>query len=305
MAIPDYQTFMLPLLKRLSDGREWVMKEVTAVLAEEFRLTDAERQERLPSGQSTKVQSRVGWAKTNLKSAGLVEQPSRGRVRITPLGIKLLGTSPLKIDNGMLAQFPQFREFWGGDSSVPDSSATVESETTGEAPEETMASAMTTLNKALQEELLAKLKSCSPAFFERAVVKLLVAMGYGGITGDGLVTGQSGDGGLDGIIREDKLGLDIVGVQAKRWEGTVSRPTVQQFVGALDMVKAKKGVILTTSGFSREARDFVALIEAKKVVLIDGPRLAELMIQHGVGVTTVQTYEVKQLSGDFFEEDEG
>lgn len=307
MAIPDFQTVMLPLLKTLEDGEERSIKDVTNLLAARYELTEEERFARLPSGQQSIISNRVAWAKTHLKAAGLVESPKRGRVRITELGRTVITQNPPIVNLKYLQQYPAYLEFRERSSEKEETSGEsqdTEPVETG-TPLELLDASYKTLRQAVKEELLTRLKECSPAFFERAVLKLLLAMGYGGVAGSGEVTGQSGDGGIDGIIKEDKLGLDVVCIQAKRWDNNpVGRPKVQEFVGSMDFVRAKKGVIITTSTFTKDARNFVERIEAKKVVLIDGETLSDLMINHNVGVTTTGTYELKEVSNDFFNEDE-
>ncbi len=212
---------------------------------------------------------------------------------------------PATINCKFLKQFPSYLKFI---AQPPDQGTDAKDETVIESartPLELMDASFNTLRKATAEELLARLQTCSPSFFEQVVVRLLRAMGYGGVTGDASVTGKSGDGGIDGIIKEDKLGLDVVCIQAKRWDGSVGRPVIQGFVGSMDYIRATKGVILTTSQFTKDALDFVERIEGKKVVLIDGPQLASLMIEHNVGVNPTKLYELKEVSNDFFDEDEG
>lgn len=307
MPIPDFQSIMLPFLIELRDGKERAVREVTAVLADQFKLTDAERQELLPSGEQTVFSNRVAWTKSHLKSAGLIDNPSRGKVRIAEAGLTVLAQKPELINCRFLKQFPSYLRFIG---QSPEETATGEGvsevvvvEST-QTPQELIDTSFQALRKATAEDLLDRLKKCSPGFFEIVVVRLLQALGYGA-TGEALVTGKSGDGGVDGIIKEDKLGLDVVCVQAKRWEGTVGRPVIQAFVGSMDFVRAKKGVVITTSSFTRDAVDYVERIEGKKVVLINGAMLAGLMIEYAVGVTVTKRYELKEVSNDFFEEDEG
>jgi restriction system protein len=311
MAIPDFQTIMLPFLQTLTDGQTWAMKDLTERLTFHFNLTEAERHELLPSGQQSIFSNRVAWAKSHLKNAVLIANPIRGKVTIAEAGRQVLQQNPFAINCKLLKQFPSYLKFIGAmpsteSSSLPTSGG-YESLIEGtKTPLELIESSFQTLRKETEEELLAKLKACSPAFFERVVVQLLRAMGYGGVTGEGSVTGQSGDGGIDGIIKEDKLGLDVVCIQAKRYADlTVGRPTVQQFVGSMDFVQANKGVILTTSQFSAEAHEFVSKIVGKKVVLIDGQKVAGLMLDHNVGITRSKIYELKEVSNDFFDEDEG
>ena len=306
MPIPDFQSVMLPLLQVLSDGQEWRMRDVTENLTKRFHLTPEEQEEMLPSGQQTLFNNRVGWAKTHLKGAGLILNPHRGKVRLSDEGRRVLGTTPEQINCRFLRQYPSYLELVGRSRSGDDQQDLTEtSRESSHTPLELMDVSFDALRRATADELLVKLRECSPGFFEKVVVRLLQAMGYGGVAGEALVTGRSGDAGIDGIIKEDKLGLDVVCIQAKRWEGTVGRPVIQGFVGSMDFVRARKGVILTTSQFSRDATEFVDRIEGKKVVLIDGTQLADLMIDHNVGVLPTKSYELKEVSNDFFDEDEG
>jgi restriction system protein len=307
MPIPDFQSVMRPLLEVLSDCKEWRMRDVTDALATRFQLTPHEREEMLPSGQQTLFNNRVGWAKTHLKGAGLILNPNRGKVTLSDEGRRVLASHPEAINCRFLRQYPSYLELVGRSRSEDDGEAedSVDGTESDQTPLELMDESFHALRRATADELLVKLRECSPGFFEKIVVKLLQAMGYGGVTGEALVTGRSGDAGIDGIIKEDKLGLDVVCIQAKRWEGTVGRPVIQGFVGSMDFVRARKGVILTTSTFTRDANEFVERIEGKKVVLIDGPQLADLMIDHNVGVLPTKSFELKEVSNDFFDEDEG
>jgi len=293
---------MLPVLELTADGQDHRLRDLTKAVADHFALTDLEREEMLPSGQQTMISNRVAWAKTYLKKAGLLANPLRGMVRITEEGKKVLSQKPAKIDNEFLRRYGSFSEFYNRNAIeetadvLPDKTAT---------PEESLESSYSILHDALSDELLDKVKSCSPSFFEQLVVDLLVAMGYGGSLADaGQAIGRSGDGGIDGIIKEDKLGLDVVCIQAKRWERNVGRPEVQAFAGSMEGIRAKKGVLITTASFSNEAKDYVSNIE-RKIVLIDGARLTELMIEHDIGVTTARSYVIKKLDFDYFEGEEG
>jgi restriction system protein len=303
MPIPNYQEFMLPLLEAVADGRTHRMRDLTERLADRFQLTEAERQQLLPSGQTTYVASRVGWARTYLKKAGLVEGPGRGLLCINDEGRKALASRPSKIDNTFLEQYAGYNEFVARPKDDLDSK---DGEVTStKTPDEILEDSFRDLRIALADEILAQVKSCSPAFFERLVVELLVAMGYGGSLADaGQAVGRTGDGGIDGIIKEDKLGLDVVCVQAKRWKDTVGSSVVREFAGSMEGIRARKGVLITTSSFSRDAWDFVGRVE-RKIVLVDGKRLAELMIDYNVGVTTARTYAVKKVDSDYFVEEEG
>jgi restriction system protein len=306
MPIPDFQNIMLPSLECLRDRKERSMRDVTELLAERFKLTEEERAEHIPSGEQKLFYNRVAWTKTHLKAAALLENRTRGIVRISDLGLRVLDQKPAIINVKFLKQYPSYLAFIGKSESgdTPEAVNVATSEEERRTPLELIDSAFVTLKQATADDLLTKLRTCSPPFFESVVVKLLMAMGYGGIAGEGTVTGKSGDGGIDGVIKQDKLGLEVVCIQAKRWEGPVGRPVIQGFVGSMDYIRAKKGVIMTTSNFTKEAEDFVNRIEGKKVVLIDGERLAELMIEHNLGVTRTKTYELKEVSNDFFDEDE-
>lgn len=306
MAVPDFQSVMFPFLEALEDGQESTMRDLTKLLADRFNLTEAERQELLPSGQQSVFSNRVAWAKSHLKNAGLIDNPVRGRVRIAEAGRKVLAQKPVTVNCRLLKQYPSYLKFIGqlpdeNGREAPEEEAILEGKQT---PLELLDSSFNTLQNATADDLLVRLKSCSPGFFEQVVVRLLRAMGYGGVDGEGSVTGKSGDAGVDGIIKEDKLGLDVVCIQAKRWDGSVGRPIVQGFVGSMDYYRARKGVILTTSQFTRDAADYVDRIEGKKVVLIDGRMLARLMIEHNIGVKLNKVYELKEVSNDFFDEDE-
>lgn len=301
MTIPDYQTVMLPLLRFLSDKQERPMAQVVEAMAAEFKLSPDDRQRLLPSGASTFIGSRVGWARTYLKKAGLVELPRRGTVRITEPGAEVLKSAPQRIDVKFLERFPEFVEFR---TLRHENEAEPTAASTDQTPEEALEDAYQRLRASLESELLQRVKTASPEFFERLVVQLLVKMGYGGSFRDaGQAVGRSGDGGIDGTIKEDQLGLDVIYIQAKRWESAVGRPDIQKFAGALQGNRARKGVFITTSSFSGDAIDFVERIDAK-IVLIDGPRLVRLMVDHSVGVSVVSSYDVKKIDSDYFTEEQ-
>ena len=307
MAIPDYQSLMLPLLKLAADGREHRFRDAIEQLAAEFRVGDNERGELLPSGAQPVLDNRVGWARTYLKQAGLLRSPKRGIFEITDAGKTLLAENPARIDVALLDRYESFRAFRSRrreaieGRSQPDAPQVEAEPVTDQTPEEALATAYQKLRRNLESELLDQVKSASPAFFERLVIDLLVAMGYGGSRQDaGRAIGRSGDEGIDGIIKEDKLGLDTIFVQAKRWGSTVGRPEIQKFAGALQGQRANKGVFITTSEFSREAHEYANVINSK-IILIDGPRLAQLMVDHNVGVAPVGNYELKRIDSDYFE----
>ena len=304
MAIPDYQTLMLPVLKLASDEKEHKFSQAVEELADEFNLSTEERNELLPSGSQAVFNNRVGWARSYLKQAGLLASPKRGFFTITPKGTELLATNPEKIDISVLEQYPEFIEFKNRKKDKSETEAQVETSSESEStltPEDALASAYKQLRSALESEVLGSVKESSPSFFERLVVDLLVKMGYGGNRQDaGKALGKSGDGGIDGIINEDRLGLDVIYLQAKRWEGSVGRPEIQKFAGALQGQRARKGVFITTSSFTNEAKEYASLIESK-IILIDGEKLSRLMVEHNVGVSAVGQYEVKKLDSDYFD----
>lgn len=304
MPIPDFQTIMLPLLTFARDGAEHTLRETIDALAEEFQLTVEERNTLLPSGQQAVFDNRVGWARTYLKKAGLLESTRRGYYRITDRGQQVLRQNPPRIDSTFLRRFPEFIEFQRTTQlSTDDIRNENEEDSKPRTPEETIETAYQKLRESLAAELLQLIKERSPSFFERLVIDLLIKMGYGGTRKDaGEALGKTGDGGIDGIIKEDRLGLDIIYIQAKRWDNVVGRPEIQKFAGALQGQRARKGVFITTSTFSQEALDFASRIDSK-IVLIDGSTLAQLMIDHNVGVTTVAAYELKRVDSDYFTEE--
>jgi restriction system protein len=302
MTIPDYQTCMLPFLRFLADGTAHTLSDAEESLAGHFNLTPIERAQLLPSGQQGVFRNRIGWARTYLKKAALVEAPKRGVFRITERGQKTLSTNPTKIDGKFLEQFPEFMQF--REISRPEFEAVTSTEVAASktTPEESIEVAHQSLREQLAQELLVRILGCSPTFFEQLVVELLVKMGYGGSRRDaGERIGQTGDGGIDGIIKEDRLGLDTIFIQAKRWQGSVGRPEIQKFVGALQGQRARKGVFITTSTYTAEATDYTSRIDTK-VVLIDGKQLAGLMIDFDVGVAASASYVVKRIDSDYFEE---
>jgi restriction system protein len=298
MAIPDFQSMMLPLLQLAADGNEHSVAECRAPLAQQFGLSEQERQELLPSGQQPRFNNRVAWAKVYLERAGLLVKTRRAHFRISPNGQQVLEQAPTRIDIAYLKQFTEF------DSFRPKSSIEVEpGAPENDTPEERLQDAYQRIRQTLAAELLDRIRAASPQFFERLVLDLMLKMGYGGSRDDsGSLTQSGADEGIDGIINEDQLGLDVIYLQAKRWESTVGRPEIQKFVGALHGHHAKKGVFVTTSGFSADASAYGATIDPK-VVLIDGVRLAQLMIDFGVGVSTAQVFEIKKIDSDYFEDE--
>jgi restriction system protein len=296
MTVPDFQSIMLPLLTFAGDKHEHTVADAIEALSVRFNLTEQDRREMLPSGRQATFNNRVGWSRTYLAKAGLLQNVGQGRFVITDRGLEVLGEGLDQLNVAYLKQFPEFVTFHTATRKTEKAEAPVI-----ESPGEMLEASYQTLKLELAEELLTTIKGCSLSFFEKLVVDLLVAMGYGGTHKDAAqAIGRSGDEGIDGIIKEDKLGLDIVYVQAKRWEGPVSRPTVQAFAGSLEGQRARKGVLITTSHFTSEAKDYVGKIE-KKIILIDGDELTQLMIEHNVGVSEVETYSVKRVDIDYFE----
>ncbi len=302
--IPDYQSIMLPLLEFISDGKEYKMRNVTDELALKFAVSEAEQKELLPSGVAPVFYNRTAWAKTYLKKAGLIESPKQGIVIISKRGLDVLKQKPNLINVKFLKQFSEFVDFQTSkrEDSIENETSEEQSKQT---PEELLEIAYQKIRKSLASELLNNVVDLSPSFFEKLVVELLVKMGYGGSIKDaGKAMGKSGDEGIDGTIKEDKLGLDIIYIQAKRWKpgNVVGRPELQKFVGALAGQGAKKGIFITTSNFTKEAIEYTPRNETK-IVLIDGHQLAQLMIDYNLGCTPHQTYEVKKIDSDYFWEE--
>lgn len=304
MTVPDFQTLMLPFLRYAQNESELSTREVVPFLVEYYNLSEEEATELIPSGYQTKLSNRVSWIFVHLQRAGLIEKTRRGFYKITARGLELLKQNPERIDLKTLKQFPEYVEFKKikrvkkpNEDSINNESEILKT------PEELLDESYQTIRSNLANEIIEKIKSCSPNFFEYLVVDLLVKMGYGGTREDaGERLGRSGDGGIDGIIKEDRLGLDIIYLQAKRWEGVIGRPEIHKFAGALQGQRARKGVFITTSGFTKEAREYVSLIDSK-IILIDGEELAELMIDYNVGVSNAAIYEIKKVDSDYFIED--
>jgi len=297
MTIPDFQTIMLPLLKLMSDGNIRPLAVLRESLSNVFELSNDERVELLPSGTQPVFHNRVAWATIYLHKAVLLERPKRGHYKITERGLSAFEEDPKKIDIKFLQKFSEFLEFRNTKKKEPPTNGNDPPEIN---PAEALENAYQEIQKTLAFDLLQITKDCTPAFFERLVIDVLIKMGYGGSRREaGQAMGKSGDGGIDGIIKEDKLGLDIIYIQAKRWEGTVGRPEIQKFAGALQGQRARKGIFITTSSFTKDALKYVLNIESK-IILIDGQRLAELMIENNVGVSSISTYEIKKIDSDYF-----
>lgn len=301
MSLHGFQDIMLPLMKILADGKEHSIREVIEKLAvDPFDLSEEEKKELLPSGKQAIFDNRVGWCRTYLKKAGLLESKRMAFFNITDKGLEVLSQNPSRIDVKFLNQYPEFVEFHKGSETT--SEPQIKSDEL-ETPEEILEYNYQKIREDMAFDLLKNVKTCSPAFFEKLIVDLLLAMGYGGSRKDaGEAVGKTGDGGIDGIIKEDKLGLDVIYIQAKRWENNVQRPEIQKFIGVLQENKAKKGVFLTTSDFSRGSRESTRKVDSK-VVLINGEQLAQLMIDHDIGVSKTNTYEIKKIDSDYFIEE--
>jgi restriction system protein len=295
MAIPDFQSTMLPLLEQVKDGNPWRMIVVEGKLIEKFKLTDEEAGElKASSTTETLFQNRLRWARLYLKKAGLLEDPVRGLTQITKDGLKVLSQNPDNIDINFLLKFPSFVEFY---KKKGKSEKKTTSEARQKSPEDLIIDGFIEIRGNTENEILQKIKKCPPAFFEKIVIQLLEKMGYG----DGTVTGNTGDGGIDGMIKQDNLGLDEIYVQAKRWENTVPGKEIRDFAGSLSAKKSKKGVFITTSTFSRDAQEFVKSVDSK-IILIDGTRLSELMYKYDICVRAGDSYQLKKIDEDFFSE---
>jgi restriction system protein len=305
MGVPDYQSLMRPVLEALEGGQILSSSEIREAVAQLIGLSEAEREELVPSGQKALYHDRVSWALSYLKQAHAVDRPKRATYRINDRGLRLLADNPERIDNSVLAAFEEFRAFLDR-SRTPKPAADPGGDEREEirTPEESLQDAFRRVRTAIEAELLEQVKTATPPFFERLVVELLVAMGYGGSLKDaGEAIGRSGDEGIDGIIKEDRLGLDRILIQAKRWTtNSVGRPDVQSFAGSLEGARGRKGIFITTSSFTPDARAYVERIE-KRIVLIDGEQLVSLMHDHDVGVTNTASYHVKRVDSDYFTEE--
>ena len=305
MTVPTWDEFMLPVLRTCSDGNEHAMAELRPKVAGLMKLSSSQLEELTPGGKQTLFDNRVGWAKWHLHKAALLQRVRRGVFVISDRGRELLAKNPATMTLETLMQYPDFAAFihsmrdGGKEDEAEAAPVTVQATQT---PQESLELAYRELRRKVEDELLESVRAGTPRFFEEVVVDLLIKMGYGGTRTDaGRAIGKSGDGGIDGVIKEDHLGLDVVYVQAKRWEATVGRPEIQSFAGSLEGARARKGVFITTSGFASTARDYVDRID-KRIVLIDGEMLAKLMFDFGLGVTTAATYEVKRVDSDYFDE---
>lgn len=304
MPIPDFQSYMKPILALLSDHVERRITDISERLAEHFKLTANDLDEVLPSGKKSRHYDRVGWAATYMKQAGLLTSPKRAWYQITPRGLQLLSEN-IAVNTEVLRRYKEFLEFQTRtrNGTHDEIGLMLNEPTSSRTPDEILEVGYQELHNTLAGDLLERLKESSPKFFEQSVLDLLLAMGYGGSQREAAKrVGQSGDGGIDGIINEDKLGLEVIYIQAKRWQNTVGSGAIRDFSGGLDERKAVKGIFITTSDFTRDARDYVSRI-SKRIILIDGNELAQLMIEYNVGVTPRKTYIVKKIDEDYFSEE--
>lgn len=303
MAVPGYQDFMYPFLKQLEDRQEYRLQDLYTILARYFNLSDEDTSETLPSGKQTVLVNRVGWARTYLNKAGLIKVVRRAVFQITEEGLRVVNDPTItKIDREFLTKYVSFNEFINKASKEKTDSDIEDTEE--KTPLELMGENFNILKNEIQDLLLEKILSCSPGFFERLIVELIVSMGYGGSVRDaGKAIGKSGDEGIDGIIKEDVLGLDMIYLQAKRWkkESTVSRADIQTFVGSLVGKQASKGIFITTAKFSQGAIEYASSID-KRVILIGGQQLTDLMFKYNVGVIDEEVFVTKKIDLDFFEE---
>jgi restriction system protein len=305
MAIPDFQTFLLPVLELAGDDQVHALAEAREALALKFKLSAEDRVELLPSGRVPRFNNRVAWAKSYLEQARLISSPRRAHFEITERGRQALAQKPGRIDIAFLEKYEEFKEFRNAGRKAAGETPAAETHAEGQSatPEELLDQAYQSIRAELTSSLLNRVKEGSPKFFESLVVELLLKMGYGrSLAEAGRAIGASGDEGIDGIISEDRLGLDEIYIQAKKWEGTVGRPEIQKFVGALHGKRARKGVFITTGSFSGEARDYVSRIDPR-VVLIDGKALTEYMIDFNLGVTPKAAYELKRVDTDYFSDE--
>lgn len=298
MAIPKYDELMKPLLEAVSDGNQYTMKSLEKILASKENLTDEELAEMLPSGRQTVFKNRVGWAKTYLKKAGLIDSPARATIVITNVGRKVLSDNPEKIDNKYLDQFPAFHSFMS--ASIPADTASLTMGNSDLTPDDQLEDAYKKINNSLADDLLGEVMKINPYTFEKLVVDLLSKMGYGAIEYGSHATVASGDDGIDGVIMEDKLDFNLIYMQAKEWalDRVVGQPEIQSFVGAI-AGKHGDGLFVTTARFSQKAKDYAA---QHHIILIDGEKLAKLMIEYNFCVSVKKTFEVKEIDTDAINE---
>jgi len=298
--VPQYHTLMLPLLKVMGAGSEMNTKQMRDAVSDLLGLSAEALSERLPSGTQTAFDNRMGWARTYLFKAGLIERPRRATYVISQIGKELLVNPPESIDACYLRSYEQFNDFVSTARNEKEEQiklVDVDDELT---PEEQIEKGVRRIRRELQDEVLYRVKRLPPEGFEQLVLRLLVGMGYSGSMADVQGVARGADGGVDGVVNQDHLGLDRIYIQAKKWEGSVGRPIIQNFAGALDLVGAKKGVIMTTAFFSQPAHECVAMIKDKRIILVDGKKMSDLMLKHGIGVSTKQIFAIQRIDEDFF-----
>jgi restriction system protein len=298
--VPPYHTLMLPLLKVMSGGNEMTTKQMSGEVVQNLGLSIEALSERLPSGTQSAFDNRMGWARTYLFKAGLIERPRRATYAISETGKKLLANPPSEIDVDFLRSYEQFNQFFSSSRSDKESLASTDVIDDELTPEEQIEKGVRQIQRELHVEVLDRVKQLPPEGFEQLVLRLLVGMGYGGSMADVQGVARGADGGVDGVVNQDQLGLDRIYIQAKRWDGSVGRPVIQGFVGALAGVGASKGVIMTTSTFAQPAQEYVRTLTDRRIVLVDGQRMSELMLKHGIGVSTKQTFVIQRMDEDFF-----
>lgn len=299
-SIPQYHTLMLPLLNVMESGADMTTNQMRDAVAAHLELTAEALSQRLPSGTQTAFDNRMGWARTYLFKAGLIDRPRRATYAISQSGKQLLLNPPATIDTDFLRTYDQFKEFIGTGSNAREGLVPNNETDNDLTPEEQIERGVRQIQGELKDEVLDRVKQLPPEGFEQLVLQLLVGMGYGGSMADVQGVARGADGGVDGVVNQDHLGLDRIYIQAKRWEGSVGRPVIQGFVGALAGVGASKGVIMTTSTFAQPAQEYVKTLTDRRIVLVDGKRLSELMVKHGIGVSTKQTFVVQRMDEDFF-----
>jgi restriction system protein len=298
--LPKYSDLFLPVLLVMKDGQEKSIQDIAQAVIASLGLDDELLEQRLNSGTQRVIDNRIGWARTYLNKANLIERTSRGIYRISEQGIRKLQGNPSEITLGALDESPEFKEWRGGASSENQDSVLTESKNEDLTPEEQIDLSVRQLQNQLRNEIVDRVKQLPPEGFEQLVLRLLVGMGYGGSMADVQGVARGADGGVDGVVNQDHLGLDRIYIQAKRWEGSVGRPVIQGFVGALAGVGATKGVIMTTSSFAQPALDFARNLTDRRIVLVDGKRMADLMMKHQIGVSTKQELVIQRVDEDFF-----
>lgn len=303
MAVPGFQEMFIHFLRSLADGETRHTSSIRSFVSEEMNLSEEDREEMIPSGQSTRLANRVGWARTHLRKARLIEQVKRGHYRITDAGKALLASPPENLNLHYLDTIPSHKNWFHASKKEKSETGTTGDHEASTPPNERIEEAYKELNDELASSLLEAMATMDAYAFEQLVIDVLFAMGYGGSRKEAArVTKKSNDEGIDGVINEDRLGLDVIYVQAKRWQNTIGRKEIQSFVGALAGKQANKGVFITTSDYNQNALEYAAKV-SQKIILIDGKRLADLMIEYQIGVSPVRNITIKRLDTDYFEDE--